>query len=399
MAIVKAQPIQLETNSIIGGIGQKLILTGSGFGNTRGGSYVSFFQESGQFNTASEAQGFRYLLWSDSRIEMEMPTAFSNRVKVVINGLERYTSDTLSVLANLGYRSINPLSYDYLFDANKRGGYVWSIHTSFFNNIEARTAIEEVIMELRCKTGVNFSLFSTPSNATLTLSDTINLIAPDENLQVVGYNDRKWTSCILGQETFYTIASQDIRMSTKVDWYYGKGTPPPGKAKFRYVLQHELGHALGLGHVNQFGQTMYPSVTNLPSSNWYTRDSITNEEVNAISYFVNLSKNFTFRACGITPLKPLSRPCNVVFETPVGINETVSIAPDMYPNPTNNKVTFDNLKESFFYSINDINGRALTTGELNSTNNSIDVSSLCSGIYFIIGSNNEINWSKKLIKN
>lgn len=94
MAIVKAQPIQLETNSIIGGIGQKLILTGSGFGNTRGGSYVSFFQESGQFNTGSEAQGFRYLLWSDSRIEMEMPTAFSNRVKVVINGLERYTSDT-----------------------------------------------------------------------------------------------------------------------------------------------------------------------------------------------------------------------------------------------------------------------------------------------------------------
>lgn len=318
---------------IIGGKGEVLTITGSAFGASRGNNYVSFFKEGNSYSDAVAGAGFNYLSWSNTEIKLEMPVAFSNRVKVVINGVDCFSADTLKVKANLGYRQANPLLYDLLTDNNKKGGVTWFVHPTYWNSPEIKQAIVDVVAEFRCKTGANYILEPLTKWVPLNLSQGMHILAPDSTLGAVGYNDRLWASCILGAETFYHAQTQLLRFNTKQNWYYGKGQPPAGAAKFRYVLFHEMGHSLGLGHVNEVGESMYPTVTLLPSDNWCSRDSITSAERSAISHYVGLSQNFAFRGCGITPMKP-NTDCKDVFGQNLGTtNALAAIEGVFFPNP------------------------------------------------------------------
>jgi len=94
---------------IIGGKGEVLTINGSGFGASRGSSHVSFFREGNSYTDANTGSGFNYISWSNTEIKLEMPVAFSNKIKVNISGTDYVSADTLKVKANLGYRQPNPL--------------------------------------------------------------------------------------------------------------------------------------------------------------------------------------------------------------------------------------------------------------------------------------------------
>ena len=393
-----AQVNSFTPSNIIGGMGKKLSIVGKGFGTSQSNSYVSFFQESGQYSDANTSKSFKYLSWSDTKIELEMPIAFSGKLKVNVNGTDYYSVDTLHVMANLGYRSANPLVYDYLTNNNKRGGYTWYIHTTYWNNPLAKKAIEDVFAEFRCKTGANYILAPFPSSANISLSDTIHLIGPDPSLGAVGYNERMWTSCILGAETFYSISAQGLRMSDKQDWYFGTGKAPAGKTKFRYVLYHELGHSLGLGHVNELGQSMYPSVTLLPSDQWSQRDSITSQEKEAISHLINLSKTFSFRACGVLPMENY-KDCKDVYGLKTGIETTQSIGSlTVYPNPVNSELNINYpISERVQVRIFDLQGRLVLNTSFISQE--INITGLNAGIYSLLLTDGSTILRTNFIKN
>lgn len=394
---VESQVINITPKIIIGGIGQVLTISGSGFGNTQGNNFVSFLQESSNYMDSIQGQSLKYNSWTDTKIEVEMPTAFSGKIKVNIGGVEKISNDTLKVKSNLGYRNVNPLNYDYLNNMNSRGGYTWYIHRTYWNNPLAKAAIEDVFKELRCKTGVNYILANTPSDATFKLGDNTNLIAPDSILGAAGYTDRMWSSCIIGAITFYKTSDMDLRMSAKQNWYFGTGKVPNGQAKFRYVLVHELGHSLGLGHVNELGQTMFPSVTLLPSNNWSERDSITMEEKTAITYFINQSQNFTFNGCGITPLSKIFD-CNDVYGLGSGIETTENRLDEIniYPNPTDGIFIIDRFLGSI--EIYNIQGKIIySSSQINPSNHTIDISNQPQGIYFIKMNDGEKYYSRKII--
>ncbi len=327
----------ISPKQIIGGKGEVLTITGNGFGANRGSSYVSFFQEGNTYTDASTGNGFKYISWTNTEIKLEMPVAFSNKIKVNIGGTNFTSTDTLKVKANLGYRQANPLLYDLLTDNNKKGGVTWLVHPVYWNNPEIKQAIADVVQEFRCKTGVNYVLEPLTQWVPLNLGQGKHIIAPDSSLAVVGFNDRLWASCIVGAETFYHNQTQLLRFNTQQNWYYGKGQPPAGASKFRYVMFHEMGHSLGLGHVNEWGESMYPTVTLLPSDNWCRRDTITSAEQNAIKHYISLSQNFAFRGCGITPMKP-NLDCKDVF----GQNlRTANIDTEdtwIFPNPASTSV-------------------------------------------------------------
>ena len=393
-----AQVNSFTPSNIIGGMGKKLSIVGKGFGTSQSNSYVSFFQESGQYSDANTSKSFKYLSWSDTKIELEMPIAFSGKLKVNVNGTDYYSVDTLHVMANLGYRSANPLVYDYLTNNNKRGGYTWYMHTTYWNNPLAKKAIEDVFAEFRCKTGANYILAPFPSSANISLSDTIHLIGPDPSIGAVGYNERMWTSCILGAETFYSISAQGLRMSDKQDWYFGTGKAPAGKTKFRYVLYHELGHSLGLGHVNELGQSMYPSVTLLPSDQWSQRDSITSQEKEAISHLINLSKTFSFRACGVLPMENY-KDCKDVYGLKTGIETTQSIGSlTVYPNPVNSELNINYpISERVQVRIYDLQGRLVLNTSFISQE--INITGLNAGIYSLLLTDGSTILRTNFIKN
>jgi hypothetical protein len=363
-ALHAQQIASFTPKTIIGGTGARLQINGSGFGSSRNNSYVAFVQDNGQYNAPAVAESYRYLSWTDTRIELEMPVAFNGKIKVVVLGKEGISADTLHVSANLGYRQVNPLLYDLLSARDGNGGITWYIHRSYWNLPEARNAIAEVVREFRCKTGVNYRIAPLLTDTPLNLGSNIHLIAPDSALGVVGFNDRLWTSCILGSETFFTIQTQLIRLGTRENWYFGTGTPPSGKAKFRYVLMHEMGHSLGLGHVDEPGQTMFPSVTLLPSSNWSMRDSITTAEKTAIGHYVSLSRNFTFRACGILPLSAPTNCKDVYADPALSIHANAVESISIYPNPARDQVWVEGLSAPAAYRLLDLSGRVLASGTL-----------------------------------
>lgn len=310
--------ITFEPKSVIGGKGESITIKGSGFGASRGNNYVTFTSDGSNYHGADYARTFAYKKWTDSEIIVEVPPSYSNKVRVIIGSKQLESTDNLRVTANIATRSVNPLVYNQLVNRNDKGGYTWVLDKQLFDNKEARECTESVMRQFRCKTGMSFILSDQPTTAGYKMNDGVNSIvfdAPGYELPagIVAYCDWVWFSCTSGNETIYYIPDFDCRLSTDFEWYYGKGKNPKfGMAKLRYVLFHEIGHALQLGHVNEDGESMHPIVQALPAENWLERDSITDSEQRAGTYFTQLGRNITFQGCGIKKLlPPQNTDCNI----------------------------------------------------------------------------------------
>ncbi len=326
-------------NPIIGGV-ETLTIKGSGFGASQGNSYVSFARDGVNYYDANTAKGFVYKSWSDTKIEVEVPETYSGKVRVYVNGVYAESASNLSVKANVGLATVNPREYFHLWNLNENGGHTWYMRRDLYNNAEARACIEGVFAEFRCKTGVNYTLTRQPTWVKSDLGDGVNALMFDSvgyelPNGVVAYYEQLWYSCILGGRTFYYVVGQELRISNRFDYYYGKGKIPQGKnAKLSYVLFHELGHSLQLGHVNEDGESMHPVVQALPADNWNMRDTLTTYDVKAGGYLVQESQQFDFRACGVSPMSTISN-CADVYGENAGLQPTKpGLSMRIVPNPS-----------------------------------------------------------------
>lgn len=66
----------------------------------------------------------------------------------------------------------------------------------------------------------------------------------------------------------------------------------------------------------------------------------------------------------------------------------------IYPNPALDRIHVANLKENVKFEIYNLSGKKLIERELTQLNNSIDISHLASGMYFIIGGNHTSKFVK-----
>jgi len=382
-----AGAISFSPKKAIAGIGQVLTITGSGFGNTRGSGYVAFNPNGMGFSDPIVSATFRYISWSDTKIEVEIPSGFSTPIRVAGSSGTQESTDTLYILANVSMRQYDPADYFYLNNQNGAGGYYWTMHHEIRNNAEAKQATEEVFRHFRCRTGVHYTLQNTGTSARFNLGDNVQSIAFDTlgvelSPCIVARYEQLWSSCILGAETFYYVRSQELRFSKKFNYYYGTGATPAGKTKFRYVMMHELGHSLQLGHVNEEGQTMHPVVDNLPAIKWNQRDSLTREEMQAGAYLVNQSRNFSFRACGLLPmLEPAN--CSDVYGSASGLAEYAPEAIEIYPNPASDLLSLRGLPAGVSqYFLFSSEGKELRRGSVDA-NARILLQGLPSGCYFL----------------
>ena len=389
---VQAQPlragaISFSPKTAVAGIGQVLTITGSGFGNTRGNSYVAFNPYGMGFSDETLSATFRYISWNDTRIEVEIPSGYSTLIRVVSGSGAQESSDSLRILANVSMRQFNPADLFYLNNQNGAGGYFWTMHHDLRNNSDAKQAIEDVFRHFRCRTGVHYTLEQRGTSARFNLGDQVQSIAFDTAGSelasgVVARYEQLWSSCILGSETFYYVRAQDIRFSSRTNYYYGTGATPDGFAKFRYVLMHELGHSLQLGHVSEEGQTMHPIVHQLPAIKWNKRDSITREEVQAASFVVKQSRNFTFRACGLLPmLEPAN--CSDVYGSASEVSALPQQKIEIFPNPATDVLQIRGLNPGAVqFTIMSSDGKELRSGNV-AAGRQIDLQGLAAGIFFL----------------
>jgi len=375
-------------NPIMGGV-QTLTIEGSGFGSSQGNSYVSFTRDGSNYYDANTAKGFVYKSWSDSKIEVEMPESFSGKVRVYVNGVYGESASNLSVKANVGMATVNPREYFHLWNLNEKGGHTWYIRKDLYNNSEARACIEGVFQEFRCKTGVNYTLTRTPTWVKSDLGDGVNALMFDSvgyelPMGVVAYYEQLWYSCILGGRTFYYAVGQELRISTRFDYYYGKGSIPQGKnAKLSYVLFHELGHSIQLGHVNEDGESMHPVVQALPADNWNQRDTLTTFDVLAGRYLVQESQQFDFRGCGVNPMSVISNCADVYGENVASETPSQHLGLRVVPNPAVGPsiLYFEGVQGAVSISILNAQGQTVAEAQVNDTH--WDLPTLSAGTYFI----------------
>lgn len=386
---------------VIGGMGEPVTITGSGFGSERGDSYVTFTQDGTNYHSPDYARTFKYRSWSDTEIVVEVPPSYSGTVRVVVGSTTHESADVLRVTSNLAARSINPLTFNTLINTNGSGGYTWAMDPELYDNAQARSCVESVMREFRCKTGMSFTVSPEPATAGYALNDGINAIvfdAPGYELGAgaVAYCDWIWYSCILGDQTFYWVRDTDCRLSRKFDWYYGEGPNPTfGMAKLRYVLFHEIGHAHQFGHVSELGESMHPVVQALPAEEWLARDTITTSEQRAGTFMTTLGRTFTFRACGVQPLiAPANDDCvatSVDGSEEIGVTEQLRL----WPNPTSGVVTVEIDLEpgaTATMTVVDVLGNTVISAQTSDRRTIIDMGQVPRGTYMIVVTTAAEHW-------
>lgn len=326
--------VELSTDWAAGNGMEMLTITGTGFGAAQGNGYVTF-EAGGGYYDGDAAANFNYADWSNTSITIEVPQAQSNRVRVVTNdGTTLESTDSLHIRYNLDSEPFSPYGYTHLYNNNGDGGYLFHVNEAISNEPERLEAVERTLDDFVCKTGVNFALNDTPTSLGWDLGDgqnTISFDTPDNPLSpgTVGYCNTLWWSCILGDITFYVAGEIDVVLNANFDYDYSTGPVGAGQAKFAYVLMHELGHAMRLGHVNEWGETMYPSVTDWPSNNWCERDTISSNDRLGVSQVVEIASTFTFNACGISAMVPIEVDCQPMVE----VAEFPESEGSPFPNP------------------------------------------------------------------
>ncbi len=339
---------------------EMLTITGTGFGSEQGNGFVTFETGNGYYG-ANEAASFNYVIWTDSSITVEVPQAQSNLVRVVTNeGAIHESPDSLHIRYNLASEPYSPYGYTHLNNQGN-GGHLFHVNEAIFNEPDRLDAVTRTLSDFVCKTGVNFELSDAPTELGWDLGDGQNTISFDSNENplspgTVGYCHTLWWSCILGDETFYVVGEMDIVLNTSFDYDYGTGIPGEGQAKFAYVLMHELGHAMRLGHVNEWGESMYPSVTDWPSNNWSERDTISTHDRLGVSHAVEIASTFAFNACGIAPMEPLDIDCAPIVEIS---GPAADHGQPPHPNPFNNVIHLPNRLAPGRWTLMDITGQII----------------------------------------
>ncbi len=388
--------VELSMDWAAGNGMELLTITGSGFGNTQGNGYVTFETGNGYYN-ADDAANFNYPEWSNTSITIEVPQAQSNRVRVVTNDGNTFESnDSLHIRYNLDSEPFSPYGYTHLYNNNGAGNYLFHVNESIFNVPERLEAVQRTLDDFVCKTGVNFQLNDMPTSLGWDLGDgqnTITFDTPENPLApgTVGYCNTLWWSCILGDITFYVAGEIDIVLNSNFDYDYSTGWPETGQTKFTYVLMHEMGHAMRLGHVNEWGESMYPTVTDWPSQNWHVRDTISTNDRLGVSHAVDIASTFTFNACGISTMHPLEIDC----ETEAALTEsTEATAQVPYPNPFNNFIALPSAEA--IWTLMDVNGSLIK--RTSSKCSRIETERLPKGSYLLRRTDNYVSRTYRLIK-
>jgi len=261
-----------------------LIIEGTNFGSTPGFIRFSNSDNGGDtFITAASEYASDLLSWTDSRIRVKIPlTAGSGTVQVYDSDNNLIDSQSINIQWSIKpiystYKSFEVPTRQFInfIDFDGLGGYtlVYNSLSGLAGNSEATAAFERAIDNWRCATGIHWTVSST-STTSGPANDEICTIMFSENMPsgVVAMTSSRYkasgnSSCELENTTWY-LKEFDMQfvhpnnMISGITWNYTSAPPQITEFDFETIALHELGHAHGLGHINDANSSMYFSIEN-----------------------------------------------------------------------------------------------------------------------------------------
>ena len=276
-----------------------MILSGNGFGSEIGTIQFSNSDNGGQ-NFISFTNDSDIVKWTDTEIEIKVPLAAGSGMVQVYD-----SSNTLVGEHNMEILwSIKPIYSTYkdfsvptrqfinFINDDGLGGYTlhYNIPSGLSTNDPAKLAFERALSSWHCATGVHFTTSPDGTEAGPVKDDTSSIMFQIEiPLGVVAITSSRYkasgsTSCNLYNTTWYLkefdmqFAHAD-KMLPGLSWSFDTHQATSSQFDFETIALHEIGHAHGLGHINDPSSTMYYSI-----ENGKTKRTLTNKEIEAGLY-------------------------------------------------------------------------------------------------------------------
>lgn len=431
------------TSPVNGGVNQILTIKGLKFGATKGNGQVKFRSADNFGHPYLKSLDYvDYISWNDTMIQIKMPSTIdtvnasfvntpgSGNFKIVTNAGDSILSGTnLASKTFSVYYSI----YNFLFTPqNKKlkanlfnsvqstGGYIVRLDTSVGNDPQKVKCIKKAIKDWTCLTGVNIKLgIDTPLTAFGTSDKICNIYLADPSV-MGGPNVVAETKCnanlVCGSTPPVRVINDfDIRINKAFlsKFFYDtiQSTLPAFKIDFLEVIYHEMGHGIGLMHVNDSSAMMYyRTLGNLSTSipgNQRRRLIPYTSDVDGGNNQVSTSNSNITGQCTFQPMIQLTSGSCVVN----GIKELLAnnFNAVLYPNPTQNGkvyLSFETSEENSkpIIEIYDVVGKKLHSEVLINDvskhfNHQLDISSFSNGVYLLNITVNGNKASFKLVKN
>ncbi|MET4107409.1 matrixin family metalloprotease [Hymenobacter sp. UYP22] len=254
----------LSPTSLTAGTSAVLTISGSGFGGTRGTGSVEFRNADDGGATYTKVNDDDYLSWTDTRIQVRVPSSSASRNPAGTGPVRVTTSGQLATVSlgsvTIVYAATNVLDTNTgqravpghrNFDG--AGGMTFRFDPDFAGNTAAAASWQRALATWRCQTGVNWTLGTTRTSSGVA-DDGENSVGFDGSGQlpsgVLGRTTSYYRGCYRanGSVVFY-VQEVDTQFDDAANWQFGPANPSVTQLDFESVAVHELGHAQQLSHL------------------------------------------------------------------------------------------------------------------------------------------------------